>query len=262
MRENHKMHILISNDDGIFANGIRALAKACVAAGHRVTIFAPDAQRSAASHSMSIYARLTATPVEYDGIPAYAVNGTPADCVRLGLYLCGADRVDCVLSGINNGSNRGAAILYSGTVGAAMEASLCGVPAVAVSLCGHEELYGDGGYDFAARLGVKTMEWAMAHPLPQGDIYNLNVPRCENVKAVKSATVSRDYIMPPVYQALPEGGYRVDDHVDAGIAAAAPHDSDLWLTKNGYASLSIIGWNMLSAEPMPDLSGLNGEMFQ
>lgn len=254
------MHILISNDDGIFANGIRALAKACVEAGHLVTIFAPDAQRSAASHSMSIFARLTATPVEYDGIPAYAVNGTPADCVRLGLYLCGADRVDCVLSGINNGSNRGAAILYSGTVGAAMEASLCGVQAAAVSLCGHDDM--DGGYELAARLGVKTMEWAMAHPLPQGDIYNLNVPRGETVKAVMSATISRDYIMPPVYQELPEGGYRVNDHVDTGIAADAAHNSDLWLTQNGYASLSIIGWNMLSAEPMPDLSGLNGEIFQ
>lgn len=244
------MHILISNDDGIFAEGIRALAKACVQAGHRVTVYAPDSQRSAASHCLSINGELTATPVEYDGIAAYAVNGTPADCVRLGLYLSKNDSVDCVLSGINHGPNRGAAILYSGTVGAAMEASLCGVPAVAVSLCTH----GEGDYTNAARLGVKTMEWAMRHPLPRGDVYNLNVPCVETVKGVKSAVLSHEFMMPPMYDELPGGTYRVSNTF--GPSPKSAPDSDFWITKDGYASLSIVTWNVLSDQPMPSLEEL------
>ena len=105
------MHILIANDDGIFAPGIKALVQAACAAGHRVTVFAPDTQRSAASHAFTLKKPLHAYPVEFDGVSAFKVDGTPADCVRLGLYLTRNDPVDCVLTGINNGSNRGAAIL-------------------------------------------------------------------------------------------------------------------------------------------------------
>lgn len=248
------MHILISNDDGIFANGIRALAKAAAAAGHRVTVFAPDSQRSAASHALTIARTLHAVPVEFgDGIPAYAVDGVPADCVRLGLYLTRNDPVDCVLSGINNGSNRGAAILYSGTVAAAMEASICEVPAVAVSLCSHA----DRGYEAAARLGVKTMEWAMNHPLPRGEIYNLNVPFDMEIRGIKSATVSCEFMFPPKYREMPDGGYLLSDEDLPAPESGA--DSDLKVTEAGYASLSVITWNMLSNTPMPDLGELNGE---
>ena len=182
------MHVLIANDDGIFAPGIRALAKAAAAAGHRVTVFAPDEQRSAAGHSFSITKPLHAKPVDYDGIRAFSVDGTPADCARLGLYLLKDDPVDFVLAGINKGANRGAAILYSGTVGAAMEASLCGVPGLAVSLCSHL----DRDYEEAAALGVRAMEWAVHHPLPRGEIYNLNVPFGVKIRGVRSASISNE----------------------------------------------------------------------
>lgn len=249
------MHILISNDDGIFANGIRTLVKAAVDAGHRVTVFAPDSQRSAASHGLTMIRPLHAEIAEYDcGVKAYAVDGTPADCVRLGLYILRDDPVDCVLSGINNGSNRGAAIVYSGTVAAAMEASLCGVPAVAVSLCGHD----DTGYETAARLGVQTLQWAMEHPLPRGELYNLNVPYAMPVKGVRSATVSNEFMFPPKYRELPDGSYLLSDE-DQACPESAP-DSDLLVTREGYASLSIISWNMLANTPMPNLDGLNAKL--
>lgn len=252
MGKNDKMHILISNDDGIFADGIRALVKAAVRAGHRVTVFAPDAQRSAASHSLSIMRTLRAVPVDYeDGVEAYSVNGTPADCVRLGLFLKQDDPVDFVLSGINNGANRGVAIVYSGTVGAAMEGSLCKTPALAVSLCGHECT----DYREAARLGVETMEWAVNHPLPRGEVYNLNVPGNVQGCKIRSATVSNDYMATPMYEKTEDGGYEV---LDRGMVFPdSPADSDLMITRAGDASLSIISWNMLSATPMPDLGELN-----
>ena len=251
------MHILIANDDGIFAPGIQALALAARSAGHRVTVYAPDSQRSAASHAFTLTNPLHASPVSFPGgIPAWAVDGTPADCVRLGLYLTREDPVDCVLTGINNGSNRGAAILYSGTVGAAMEGSLCGTPAVAVSLCSNL----DKDYEQAAVLGVKTLEWAMEHPLPRGEVYNLNVPYGVQVKGIRSATVSNEYIFAPLYDELPEGGFMVRDA--DGCIPETDENSDLNVTNAGYASLSIIGWNMLANTPMPDLCKLNAEVMK
>ena len=248
------MHILISNDDGIFAPGILALARAARQAGHRVTIFAPDSQRSAASHGLSIAKPLRARKVEYENdIPAWAVDGTPADCVRLGLYLTREDPADCVLSGVNNGANRGAAILYSGTVAAAMEASLCAVPAVAVSLCSFQA----EGFEQAAYLGVKTAEWAMEHPLPRGEIYNLNVPRREPVLGVRSATVSPEFIGPACYVPQEDGSYLLNDRDAPMLPSGA--DSDYNLTHAGYASLSILSWNLLANTPMPDLRALNEE---
>ena len=170
--ENDKMHILIANDDGIFAPGIRALANAAKAAGHRVTVFAPDSQRSAASHAFTLKKPLRAVPVEYeDGITAFAVDGTPADCVRLGLYLTREDPVDCVLSGINNGSNRGAAILYSGTVAAVFEAAALGMKAIAVST---EPKAISTAWEELDRI----WEFFCKHELLQKhSIYNVNIPR-------------------------------------------------------------------------------------
>lgn len=247
------MHILIANDDGIFADGIRALAKAATAAGHRVTIFAPDTQRSCASHALTLKPALHATPVEYEGgLTAYAVDGTPADCVRLGLYLTREDPVDCVLSGINNGSNRGAATIYSGTVGAAMEASFCGYPAVAASLCCDHSSNPD--YTEAARISVQTLEWAMQHPIPRGDIYNLNVPVGEHIREIRSASLSYEHIFPACYTQDEDGGYHLSTKVPP-IPETDPN-SDLNLTKAGCATLSVISWNWLSRTPMADMSDL------
>ena len=248
------MHVLIANDDGIFAPGIRALAKAAAAAGHRVTVFAPDEKRSAAGHSFSITKPLHAKPVDYDGIRAFSVDGTPADCARLGLYLLKDDPVDFVLAGINKGANRGAAILYSGTVGAAMEASLCGVPGLAVSLCSHL----DRDYEEAAALGVRAMEWAVHHPLPRGEIYNLNVPFGVKIRGVRSASISNEYIFPPDYLPDGAGGYVLAEEQDA-LPETDPN-SDLNLTNAGYASMQVLTWKLLSDTPMPDLSDLAPEL--
>lgn len=246
------MHILISNDDGIFAPGIRALAKAAVDAGHKVTVFAPDTQRSAASHSISLSRPVKVCPVEYDfGIPAYSVDGSPADCVRVGVYLCAekGEPADCVLSGVNKGANRGAAILYSGTVSAAMEGSLCGVPGVAVSLC-H---YTSEEFAAAAALGVKTAEWAVKRPLPRGEIYNLNVPCREEILGVRAASVSHEFIGNPKYSLLEEGLYMVANTPDV---LPAKEDGDMELTRAGYATISVLTWNLQAQTAVPDVSEL------
>ena len=148
------MKILISNDDGIFSPGIKALVSAFAKAGHEVYVAAPDSQRSAASHSMTLFRPLTAKEA------AWAIDGTPVDCVKLAVEtLC--PEVEAVLSGINHGYNAGSDVLYSGTVGAATEGALRGKPAMAVSL-GHER---EDTYDKAAALAVISTRRSPLHPL-------------------------------------------------------------------------------------------------
>ena len=147
------MKILIANDDGIFAPGIAALVRAFSAAGHEVIVCAPDGQRSAASHSISIAKPVDVKEIEFQGaVKAYAIGGTPADCVKLGLtVLC--PQAEAVVSGINKGYNVGTDILYSGTVAAAMEGAICGRPALAISQMEKRE-----DYTKAAELAEEMFE--------------------------------------------------------------------------------------------------------
>lgn len=243
------MHVLISNDDGVFAPGIKALVNEAVKRGHRVSVFAPDSQRSAASHAITLTKPLHAKKEDFAGLTAYAIDGTPADCVRLGIYMLGDDQPDFVLSGINAGPNRGGAILYSGTVSAAMEGSMCGIPAAAVS----RSTFKEDGFEESARLGVDLMEWAVNHPLPRGDIYNLNVPYGE-VRGMKQASVSNEFICKSAYKLLEDGSYFVENTPD-DLPETDPN-SDLLLTRAGYASLSVLTWNLQARTKMDDISDL------
>jgi len=124
------MRILVTNDDGIYSPGLHALAKVATAFGE-VRVVAPDVEQSAMGHAITIMRPLSYRPAPMAGLEAYRVNGTPADCVALGAHHW--DRVDLVLSGINLGSNLGHEIWHSGTVAAAKQAALLGIPAIAFS---------------------------------------------------------------------------------------------------------------------------------
>ena len=180
------MKILISNDDGIRAPGIQALAEAFCAAGHEVHICAPDSQRSAASHSLSIGKELTVKAFDFPGAAsAFAISGTPADCVKLGLtVLC--PQAEAVISGINKGYNVGTDILYSGTVAAAMEGAICGRPAMAVS-----QAAGRVDYGKAAALAVRMFERMEKNPLPALSVLNVNYPECDEIRGVRAAQMGQ-----------------------------------------------------------------------
>ena len=130
------MRILISNDDGVFADGIRALAAEALRRGHQVTVVCPDQERSATGHGLTLQSPLRAERADElfaDGVTAWACSGTPSDCVKLALFALLEEWPDMVLSGINHGPNLGTDTLYSGTVSAAMEGTIEGLPALAVS---------------------------------------------------------------------------------------------------------------------------------
>ena len=160
------MRILISNDDGIFAEGINTLAKVLSEIGD-VTVVAPDRNRSGASNSLTLDNPLR---IRHEGEQRISVEGTPTDCVHFALNEWLDDRPDVVVAGINHGANLGDDVLYSGTVAAATEGHFLGVPAIAVSLVGHQH------FDTAAQVVKQVLQKMQLVPLPSNKILNINVP--------------------------------------------------------------------------------------
>lgn len=163
--------ILLTNDDGIYAEGIAVLRDALQEVGE-VTIVAPERPRSAMGHAITLHKPLRAEEVRIPwGGQGYATNGTPSDCVVLGLFAI-MERCDLVVSGINLGPNLGEDVTYSGTVSAAMEGAICGKPSIAVSVADYE--FPD--YGPAARFTAKLACQVLTHGLPPDTLLNVNVP--------------------------------------------------------------------------------------
>jgi 5'-nucleotidase len=166
------MHILVCNDDGIDAPGIHALAQELKKIA-RVTVVAPDRQQSAVGHAITMQYPLRVVPFSRNGeFFGYAVKGTPADAVKLGVKRLVDEKPDLLISGINHGSNTAINIIYSGTVSAATEGTILGIPSIAVSLTTYEE------WDFgvAARFASKLALLVQEKGLPAGTLLNVNVP--------------------------------------------------------------------------------------
>jgi 5'-nucleotidase len=167
------MEILISNDDGIEATGIRVLAERMRSLGG-VTIVAPDKNRSGASNSLTLDSPIRIKEME-EGV--YRVSGTPTDCVHVALTGLLNEDPDIVVSGINSGANLGDDVIYSGTVAAAMEGRFLGYPAVAMSLVlveSRQQHY----YDTAGEVAIRLVKQLQQDPLPADTILNVNVPDC------------------------------------------------------------------------------------
>ena len=176
------MRILLSNDDGYRAPGLVALA-AALRTLCEVTVVAPEANRSGASSALTLDRPLRITPM---GEAVYAVDGTPADCVFLALTEVLQERPTLVVSGINAGENLGDDVIYSGTVAAAMEGALMGLPAVALSLASHDPR------DFApaAEVARALVQRCLAWPLPRASLLNVNIPDGETA-SLANARVTR-----------------------------------------------------------------------
>ena len=170
------MHILVTNDDGVQAPGLLALAQAVRDLG-KVTVFAPDRNWSASGHVKTMDRPLRAREVLLaDGSPALTTDGAPSDSVALALLGVVKEKIDLVLSGINPHENIGHDVTYSGTVTAAMEAVIGGVPGIAVSLHSPEDFHGLLDYATAASVARRVAHNVLAHGLPEGVVLNVNVP--------------------------------------------------------------------------------------
>lgn len=166
--------ILVSNDDGVNAPGISALAEAMVRLG-QVYVVAPLLEQSAVGHAITLRDPVRAFPVDasmHGAARVYGVQGTPADCVKLAVQKLLPRKPDLVISGINRGANTALNVIYSGTVSAAMEAAILGIDAVAVSLCDWEA----DDFDASREIACTVAKKALAQGLPPGMLLNVNIP--------------------------------------------------------------------------------------
>ena len=171
------LRILISNDDGVFAEGIRTLATTAVLRGHEVTVVCPDQERSATGHALTLQNPIRAERADelfVPGVTAWACSGTPADCMKLALCELVKQPPDLVMSGINHGPNLGTDVFCSGTVAAAMEGSIEGIPSLAVS----SACFQWREFQASADIALEVAEQAMADQWPGNLLLNLNIPPC------------------------------------------------------------------------------------
>lgn len=181
------MNILICNDDGISAPGIHYLIERAKKFGH-LTVVAPDAPRSGQSGALTVNSPLTITPhKDLDGAEVFSVSGTPVDCVKLALHAIVREKPDLMLCGINHGTNAGNCVLYSGTMGAVLEACSNGIPAIGYSLTHHSW---DADFSECGPIVDRLTEAVIRDGLPGGVCLNVNIPaRCKplGIKAVRAA---------------------------------------------------------------------------
>lgn len=184
-----KLRVLICNDDGINAEGIFALAQEIKKIAE-VTVVAPDKQQSAVGHAITVNYPLRAVPFHKNNdFFGYAVEGTPADCVKLGVRFLMKEKPDLVLSGINHGSNTAINIIYSGTVSAATEGMILGIPSIAISLTAYQNLDFTYAAKFSARLALLVAEKG----LPARTLLNVNIPNVPEDQ-IKGVMITRQGI--------------------------------------------------------------------
>lgn len=226
------MHILVSNDDGYQAPGLAELARA-LAQVARVTVVAPDRDRSGASNSLTLDRPLRATTQPSGFI---AVNGTPTDCVHVAITGLMEEEPDMVISGINLGANLGDDVLYSGTVAAAMEGRFLGLPAMAVSLTSFEGRH----FETAARAAMLLLARMQARPLPSDTILNVNVPDIpwEQVRGFRSTRLGYRHKSESVVRGTDPRGRPIYWIGPAGPEADAGPGTDFHAIAQGYIAVT------------------------
>lgn len=238
------MNILVTNDDGIDSEGIYSLVKELNTIGN-IIVSAPDSQRSACSHSITMHGPITVRETKFHDIDckAFAVSGTPADCVKLAYERLAGCSIDFVLSGINDGANLGTDVLYSGTVSAAIEGALLDIPSMAVSL-----LYGQvvRDYSVSAYFARKIFEKFTTEKYVPGTVININVPPCgmKDIKGISATTLGIRKYTNSYKEMKDEKGNLV--YMMAGDIVKTENGSttDIFAVENNYISVTPLHYEL------------------
>ncbi len=242
-------HIFLTNDDGVQAPGLLALAQAMRAIGS-VQVVAPAINQSAIGHKKTLFTDIQIEETALaDGTPAYAVDGSPADCIAVSALGATPWPPSIVVSGINRGANMSQDITYSGTVTAALESAIHAVPAVSVSLDNHvtDDI---NDYTKAAEIAISVVQRVIDKGLPPLTILNLNIPSGPDVRGLR---LTRQGIR--IYRdELERNGnvYRIVGPAPSGVLTE--EGTDLWAVHNGYASLTPIHLDMTAHRFLADLA--------
>ena len=249
------MKILVSNDDGIYAPGINALYEAVRDLGE-VTMVAPNAERSAVGHAITIVDPIKTQKFMRDGRQVgWAVGGTPADCVKLATVALLTEKPDLLLSGINLGSNEGISVIYSGTVSAATEGTILGIPSIALSLT----TYTDPIWDTAARVARQLALKVHRDGLPPETLLNVNIPNrpYDQLKGFAVTRMGRSRFVETFHRrADPRGNdyYWMDGYLEL---LGDTDGTDVQALRDGYVSLTPIWFDLTHAEALPRLRSWN-----
>jgi 5'-nucleotidase len=236
------VQILLTNDDGIYAPGLAALERELAAMGD-VCVVAPATEQSGVGHSITFLTPLICQEIfDHDRRRGWAVEGSPADCVKIGVFEFCDQRPDIVVSGINGGLNAGINVLYSGTVAAAIEGAFFGIDSVAVSL----EYDQHADFDAAAKIARSVIEKILAQKGPAAQLYNLNIP----TQATKQNSEVR--LVPMGLERYGEAFLRREDPKGRPYywatgdppAPATAHESDLSALKEGHVTLTPLNYDM------------------
>jgi len=227
------MHILVSNDDGIFAPGLAVLADACSRVG-QVTVVAPDREQSGTSHSLTLHHPLRPRR-RHDG--SFQVDGTPTDCVLLAVGALMPVRPEFVFSGINHGPNMGEDVLYSGTVSVAMEAVALGIPGIAFSLATRDEDVLASYHDLVANLVRRIIE---VPDFPKDMLLNINLPRVPagEVKGIRVTKLGSRFFSESITPMQDPWGREVYWIGGGEITWTGDADSDHQAVHDGYISIT------------------------
>lgn len=229
-----ELNILITNDDGINSPGIWHLWNAVKHLGS-VTIVAPETEQSATALSITTRTPLVLKKTAWEGADAWAVSGTPADCVKMAVSVILPKEPDLIISGINRGANSGRTVLYSGTCGGAIEGALRGIPGIAFSVSD----YVNPNFSAATPHIPKVIEFTRKYPLPEATILNVNFPLSspEGIKGFKLARQGREYILEsPSRREHPTEGNAYFWMGIRFLECDEVEDSDVALLKKGYAT--------------------------
>ncbi|BBN82759.1 5'-nucleotidase SurE [Pseudoalteromonas sp. A25] len=242
------MRILLSNDDGVHAKGIEVLYKALKQIAD-VTVVAPDRNCSGASNSLTLLNPLRATVLDNGFI---SVNGTPTDCVHLGVNQLMDDLPDLVVAGINNGANLGDDTLYSGTVAAASEGRHLGLPAIAVSLSSKQENH----YETAAQVTLDIIKQLRSHPLPKDQIININVPNVPltELKGIKVCRLGARHKAETMTKQQDPWGRDIFWYGNLGSESDAGEGTDFHAINHGYAAITPLKVDMTAHESLTAMS--------
>lgn len=251
------MKILISNDDGLVANGIKVLSET-LAKEHQVYVIAPDRERSAAGHSLTLHTPLRVEELEpKNGITkCWVTTGTPGDCIKIGInaILGEKEKPDVVITGINHGPNLGSDILYSGTVSCAMEGAMLGYPSIAVSLASLRYELED--FSFAANFILGLLPKLKEFQFPKKTVLNVNVPALdpEDIIGVAITELGRK-MFTDTYEKRVDPRGKVYYWL-AGELINEPEDAqtDIAAVRNNKVSITPISYDMTRKSFIPELT--------
>jgi 5'-nucleotidase len=230
------MKILISNDDGVYAEGLSALAESLRTIA-TIDIVAPDRNRSGASNSLTLSHPVRVKTLSNNAI---SVEGTPTDCVHLAITGLLTYRPDMVVSGINEGANLGDDILYSGTVAAAIEGRSLGLPAIAFSLAEKSHNQTEHHYATAAAVALRLIQHLIAHPLPASTILNVNIPNIplEELQGFEITRLGTRHLAEPTIPQLDPRGHKVYWVGPAGAEQDAGPGTDFHAINTNHVSIT------------------------